>query len=170
MILRPHDAIEECNVSDFAGSYCPMAEYLNGRPTGMQVKERASKAIPHVKQVILSVLQMCGRLSCNNDASLCHLLVLWSKLCFCHISFSILQVKVLRDPAKKDSKGNPQGKGIAFAEFSDPEHALCALRQLNNNPAPFGEFTMLGNSSKTACRVSLAERTISHVALVQNFT
>jgi len=62
------------------------------------VKERASKANPHVKQV-----------------------------------------KVLRDPTKKDSKGNPQGKGIAFAEFSDPEHALCALRQLNNNPAPFGK-------------------------------
>jgi hypothetical protein len=54
-------------------------------------------------------------------------------------------VKVLRDPTKKDSKGNPQGKGIAFAEFSDPEHALCALRQLNNNPAPFGKPTF-GNA------------------------
>jgi len=58
----------------------------------------------------------------------------------------ILQVKVLRDPTKKDSKGNPQGKGIAFAEFSDPEHALCALRQLNNNPAPFGEIPILKTS------------------------
>ena len=54
-----------------------------------------------------------------------------------------MQVKVLRDPTKKDSKGNPQGKGIAFAEFSDPEHALCALRQLNNNPAPFGKRLLL---------------------------
>ena len=46
---------------------------------------------------------------------------------------------MLRDPAKKDKNGNPQCKGIAFAEFKDHEHALCALRQLNNNPAPFGE-------------------------------
>lgn len=49
-----------------------------------------------------------------------------------------MQVKILRDPLKKDKKGNPQSKGIAFAEFGDHEHALCALRQLNNNPKPFG--------------------------------
>ena len=50
----------------------------------------------------------------------------------------IAQVKVLRDTTKKDKSGKPQCKGIAFAEFKDHEHALCALRQLNNNPAPFG--------------------------------
>lgn len=50
----------------------------------------------------------------------------------------LIQVKVLRDPNKKDKEGNPQPKGIAFAEFADHEHALCALRQLNNNPGPFG--------------------------------
>lgn len=47
---------------------------------------------------------------------------------------------MLRDPTRKDKEGKPQAKGIAFAEFSDHEHALCALRQLNNNPRPFGEY------------------------------
>ena len=50
-----------------------------------------------------------------------------------------LQIKVLREPATRDAEGNPLSKGIAFAEFTDPEHAVCALRQLNNNPAPFGK-------------------------------
>ena len=35
-------------------------------------------------------------------------------------------------------KSSNRGKGMAFAEFTDHEHALCALRTLNNSPAPFG--------------------------------
>ena len=66
---------------------------------------------------------------------------------------STMQVKVLRDPTKKDGKGSPQGKGIAFAEFSDPEHALCALRQLNNNPAPFGELALFRDINLPICVV-----------------
>ncbi len=38
-----------------------------------------------------------------------------------------------------DAEGLPKSKGIGFVEFAEHEHALCALRQLNNNPAPFGK-------------------------------
>ena len=65
----------------------------------MQVKERASKAEPTVKQV-----------------------------------------KILKDADKAgEAKAkSAKSKGFAFVELTDHEHALCALRQLNNNPVPFG--------------------------------
>ncbi len=50
----------------------------------------------------------------------------------------VKQVKVLRNADKVDAAGKQASKGLAFVEFGDHEHALCALRQLNNNPAPFG--------------------------------
>lgn len=53
-----------------------------------------------------------------------------------------LQVKILRDPSKKDKEGQPPSKGFAFAEFAEHDHAMCALRQLNNNPALFGEILL----------------------------
>ena len=46
------------------------------------------------------------------------------------------QVKILRDARDGDKGG--KGKGFAFVELTEHEHALCALRQLNNNPVPFG--------------------------------
>ena len=48
-----------------------------------------------------------------------------------------MQVKVLRDPSRLDAEGKPSSRGLAFAQFDQPEHALCALRQLNNNPTTF---------------------------------
>jgi len=53
----------------------------------------------------------------------------------------LVQVKVLRGAvAAKPGKavGATKSRGMAFAEFEDHEHALCALRSLNNSPAPFG--------------------------------
>ena len=50
----------------------------------------------------------------------------------------VKQVKLLRNADKVDAAGKQASKGLAFVEFGDHEHALCALRQLNNNPAPFG--------------------------------
>jgi hypothetical protein len=47
------------------------------------------------------------------------------------------QVKILRDAGEGPKSG--KGKGFAFVELTEHEHALCALRQLNNNPVPFGE-------------------------------
>lgn len=50
----------------------------------------------------------------------------------------VTQVKLLRDqPAGGTDPG--RSKGVAFVEFEDHEHALCALRQLNNNPATWGK-------------------------------
>ena len=55
------------------------------------------------------------------------------------------QVKILKDAAKPGAEAataaaakSPKGKGFAFVELTEHEHALCALRQLNNNPVPFG--------------------------------
>lgn len=62
----------------------------------LQVKERASKAQPVVKQA-----------------------------------------KILVDEARPGADGAPRSKGIGFIEFTEHEHALCALRQLNNNPDAF---------------------------------
>ena len=50
-----------------------------------------------------------------------------------------LQVKILRDPERRDAEGQPSSRGLAFVEFADHEHALCALRELNNNPSTFSK-------------------------------
>ena len=43
----------------------------------------------------------------------------------------------MRARAARAARGG-KGKGFAFVELTEHEHALCALRQLNNNPVPFG--------------------------------
>ena len=51
----------------------------------------------------------------------------------------VKQAKILRDPEKVGGPdGLPRSRGLGFVEFLDHEHSICALRQLNNNPAPFG--------------------------------
>ena len=49
----------------------------------------------------------------------------------------IRQAKILRETDRADRDGNPKSKGLGFIEFEDHEHALCALRELNNNPVAF---------------------------------
>lgn len=44
----------------------------------------------------------------------------------------IVQVKILREV-------QGTSKGIAFVEFKSHDHALCALRELNNNPETWGK-------------------------------
>lgn len=56
-----------------------------------------------------------------------------------HVLLLCLQVKILRETGKVGSDSDSKSKGLAFVEFTEHEHALCALRQLNNNPTPFGE-------------------------------
>lgn len=52
----------------------------------------------------------------------------------------VKQAKILRDPERIDpADGLPRSRGLGFVEFSEHEHAICALRHLNNNPAPFSE-------------------------------
>ena len=41
-------------------------------------------------------------------------------------------------PAGTSPARGPKTRGRGFVEFTEHEHALCALRQLNNNPQPFG--------------------------------
>lgn len=52
----------------------------------------------------------------------------------------VKQAKILRDPERVDpTDGLPRSRGLGFVEFTEHEHAICALRQMNNNPAPFGK-------------------------------
>ena len=97
------------------------------------VRERAVKEDPHVKQV-----SMCHE---SLDNNLCSPRIM---LCdsFIHLLTSMpLQVKILRETGKVGSDSDSKSKGLAFVEFTEHEHALCALRQLNNNPISFGEFS-----------------------------
>lgn len=48
-----------------------------------------------------------------------------------------MQIKILKDskdgkPVKKNNS-----RGVAFVEFTEHQHALVALRVLNNNPGNF---------------------------------
>jgi len=49
----------------------------------------------------------------------------------------ILHAKLLYDKTKSDENGKPRSKGMGFIEFTEHEHALNALRALNNNPDAF---------------------------------
>ncbi|XP_024028912.1 RNA-binding protein 28 isoform X3 [Morus notabilis] len=50
----------------------------------------------------------------------------------------IRQIKFLKDMKKGKVVTENHSRGVAFVEFSEHEHALVALRVLNNNPATFG--------------------------------
>ena len=51
----------------------------------------------------------------------------------------VRQAKILLDAERPGPDGVPRSKGIGFVEFAEHEHALCALRQLNNNPKAFAK-------------------------------
>lgn len=45
-----------------------------------------------------------------------------------------IQIKILKDSKKDKAAAKNHSRGVAFIEFSEHEHALVALRVLNNNP------------------------------------
>lgn len=49
----------------------------------------------------------------------------------------VLHAKLLYDKDRMDENGKPKSKGMGFVEFTEHEHALTALRALNNNPEAF---------------------------------
>ena len=54
-----------------------------------------------------------------------------------HSTPKVLHAKLLYETDKMDENGKPRSKGMGFVEFSEHEHALTALRALNNNPDAF---------------------------------
>ncbi|TKY68087.1 RNA-binding protein 28 [Spatholobus suberectus] len=50
----------------------------------------------------------------------------------------IRQIKFLKDERKGKVAQERHSRGVAFVEFSEHQHALVALRVLNNNPETFG--------------------------------
>ncbi|XP_006827040.2 RNA-binding protein 28 isoform X1 [Amborella trichopoda] len=56
----------------------------------------------------------------------------------CKQSPVVRQVKLLKDTKKSNVNRKDRARGVAFIEFSQHEHALVALRVLNNNPGTFG--------------------------------
>ncbi|EHA8590310.1 RNA-binding protein 28 [Cocos nucifera] len=51
---------------------------------------------------------------------------------------NIKQVKILKDVKKGRVSVQKHSRGVAFVDFEEHEHALVALRVLNNNPETFG--------------------------------
>ncbi|KAL6963824.1 hypothetical protein U1Q18_034829 [Sarracenia purpurea var. burkii] len=50
----------------------------------------------------------------------------------------IRQIKLLKDSKKGEVVKKNHSRGVAFVEFTEHQHALVALRVLNNNPDTFG--------------------------------
>ncbi|RAL42217.1 hypothetical protein DM860_012000 [Cuscuta australis] len=50
----------------------------------------------------------------------------------------IRQIKILDDTKKGQFAAKNHSRGVAFVEFTEHQHALVALRVLNNNPGTFG--------------------------------
>lgn len=51
---------------------------------------------------------------------------------------TIRQIKFLQNEKKGKVDTKNYSRGVAFVEFTEPDHALVALRVLNNNPETFG--------------------------------
>ncbi|KAH6819733.1 hypothetical protein C2S53_020813 [Perilla frutescens var. hirtella] len=51
---------------------------------------------------------------------------------------SIRQIKILKDSKNRKEGEKSRPRGVAFLEFTEHQHALVALRVLNNNPDMFG--------------------------------
>ena len=51
---------------------------------------------------------------------------------------AVRQAKLLYEEEKKGEDGAPRSKGMGFVELDEHEHALCALREMNNHPKLFG--------------------------------
>lgn len=54
---------------------------------------------------------------------------------FLHSKFGHMQIKFLSDVKKGVVKNH--SRGVAFVEFAEHQHAIVALRVLNNNPGNF---------------------------------
>ncbi|KAK9108925.1 hypothetical protein Sjap_016985 [Stephania japonica] len=50
----------------------------------------------------------------------------------------IRQIKYLKDSKERKASSKNYSRGVAFVEFTEHQHALVALRVLNNNPETFG--------------------------------
>lgn len=82
------------------------------------VTSRATKQKPSIRQVSYSPL-------CYNSN-----IVLSSEPSF----FVSMQIKFLQNEKKGKVDTKNYSRGVAFVEFMEHEHALVALRVLNNNP------------------------------------
>ena len=69
-----------------------------------------------------------------------------------HQSIFQPRIQVLRDKQRRDEKGRPKGRGVAFVEFSEHIHALACLRVMNNNP----KFAKLSNNGSQRLIVGFA--------------
>lgn len=67
---------------------------------------------------------------------------------------SLKQVKIVKDKEKKEADGTPKSKGYGFVEFLHHEHALHALRALNNHPTAFATSPSASTKSSTAAPVN----------------
>ncbi|KAL6514547.1 hypothetical protein OROGR_020126 [Orobanche gracilis] len=81
---------------------------------------------------------------------------------------SIRQIKILTDSKNKKEGEKSRPRGVAFLEFTEHQHALVALRVLNNNPdtfdpqhRPIVEFA-LDNAQKLKLRAEKLQQAQQH--------
>jgi nucleolar protein 4 len=58
-------------------------------------------------------------------------------LCNAFVFFFLKQVNILKNEKKGKVAVQKHSRGVAFVDFQEHEHALVALRVLNNNPGTF---------------------------------
>lgn len=86
------------------------------------VTSRATKQKPSIRQVTY-LRALCYNLN----------IVLYLNLG----SFFLMQIKFLQNEKKGKVDTKNYSRGVAFVEFTEHEHALVALRVLNNNPGKY---------------------------------
>lgn len=89
------------------------------------VTSRATKQKPVIKQVgyIYSYLWVF---------SICTFVSIFKKIFLVFVLY--MQIKFMKDVKKGQVVTKNNSRGVAFVEFTEHEHALVALRVLNNNP------------------------------------
>ncbi len=51
----------------------------------------------------------------------------------------VKQAKILMEETPPGGRVPAKSRGRGFVEFAEHDHAMAALRHLNNSPTPFGE-------------------------------
>ena len=70
----------------------------------------------------------------KHDRPLSHFAFKFNLRCY----IKVMHAKLLYDATRPDADGKPRSRGLGFVEFEEHEHALTALRALNNHPDAFG--------------------------------
>lgn len=114
-----------------------VSAYDMSKREGLERKKTAKLQFPnfHVSRTRLIMYNLPKSLTEKELKKLCRDAVLSRA---CKQNPVIQQVKLLKDSKNEKVAAKNHSRGVAFVEFKEHEHALVALRVLNNNPETFG--------------------------------